>query len=529
MTGRDPSGAAPGTAAPSAPFVLAGVLLTALLVRWWGTDFGLPYLTHPDEPGYVSIAQNIFKTGDLNPHFFNYPSLFFYLNTLAYIPYYLVGKLAGSFATPGDIPGPVVLIGGDGKTALASTFLLGRGLTVAFGCAAVALAFVLGRRLTSRSLVGVCAGAFAALLLAFSPTHVANSRYIAPDTFLVFFILLAFWAALQILERGRTRDYALAGLAIGLVASTKYNGALVVVVVVLAHFLRRGMRGILDRNLYLALAFSLLTFLATTPYALVDRTRFLADLQLEARHYATGHPGTEGNAALWYLEYLWQTEGPVLLLAVGGILYAALGRSKPALLLAAFPVIYFIFISTFEVRNDRTILPVLPFLFLLAAMLLFAAAERVSGLVERPRLRTGAIAATAMLALILVVIPLARTVRDTVILTTVNSLETARVWMEDNLPPGARVAVESYSPWVDPQRFSVQGFYKLIDNDSEWYVANGYEYLVFSERMFKRFYREPAKYPEHIALYEALFRACRETKIFTDGGYEVRVCHLGDR
>jgi hypothetical protein len=90
----------------NARWLLVGVTLAAFLLRLWGINFGLPYLYHPDEPGYVTIAQNIFKTGDLNPHFFNYPSLFFYLNALAYMPYYLAGRLAGAFSSPADIAAP---------------------------------------------------------------------------------------------------------------------------------------------------------------------------------------------------------------------------------------------------------------------------------------------------------------------------------------------------------------------------------------------------------------------------------------
>jgi hypothetical protein len=46
------------------------VVLAALLLRLWGIGFGLPYLCHPDKPNYVSIVQNMTKSGDLNPHRF---------------------------------------------------------------------------------------------------------------------------------------------------------------------------------------------------------------------------------------------------------------------------------------------------------------------------------------------------------------------------------------------------------------------------------------------------------------------------
>jgi hypothetical protein len=142
---------------------------------------------------------------------------------------------------------------------------------------------------------------------------------------------------------------------------------------------------------------------------------------------------------------------------------------------------------------------------------------------EQPRVYPGAAAALIALALLF---PLAGAVRDTVRLTSPDSLDTAREWIQRNVPPGAHIGVESYSPYIDPQRFVVQGFYKLNDHPPEWFVSEGYDYLVFSERMFRRFYVDPAKFTESIALYEALFRAFEEAQVFTDGGYEVRIYHV---
>ena len=318
-----------------AGLALTAITLIAVVLRLWGINFGLPYLYHPDEPGYVAIAQHIVKTGDLNPHFFNYPTLFFYLNALAYLPFYAVGKVLGLFHTVADIPAPILLVGGDGMTPLPATFWLGRLLTLTFGSSAVVLVFLVGRQLFGSRRVGL----LAALLLALSPTNVTHSRYITPDTFVVFFAVFSLWAAVQVYQRGRLRDYLLAGVMAGLTAATKYNGALILVCLVAAHFLRAGWRGWRDRRLYLAGAVSALAFVFATPFAILDPTKFMADLSLEARHYATGHAGGEGNAALWYVTYLWQAEGLTALLALTALARGLWMRSKPVILAAAFPAV----------------------------------------------------------------------------------------------------------------------------------------------------------------------------------------------
>ena len=57
-------------------WALVGLIVLGAGLRVWGITFGLPYLYHPDEPLGVSVAINMVKTGDLNPHFFGYGSLF---------------------------------------------------------------------------------------------------------------------------------------------------------------------------------------------------------------------------------------------------------------------------------------------------------------------------------------------------------------------------------------------------------------------------------------------------------------------
>jgi MFS family permease len=487
-----------------------------MVVRIWGINFGLPYLYHPDEPNKVIMAQTIFKTGDLNPHYFLKPSFLVYLNALAYVPYYLVGKLAGVFESAPDIPAPIVVIPGVGRAPMPTTFLMGRVLTAIFGCVAVALAFLLGRRLTGRT----TAGLMAALMMAVSPTLVALSRFITPDMMMTFFILLATYGSLRVLQEGKTSPYILAGVATGLAASAKYYGAIVLISVVVANFARYGWKGFKERRLYLAGALSVVTFFLITPFALLDAQKFLADLLYETRHYSTGHQGMEGGTLSWYLGYLWHFEGPVSLMAALAILRGFYTRSKRTLVIISFPLVYFSVASSLPVRNDRTLLPLIPFLFLLASSLLVALLEWADF-----RRLVGKLMLLGTVAVFLVSLtwPILRTVKNTIELTAVDSRETGRVWIDRNLPDGARVAIEAYAPYVDPQRFSVQGFRRMIDHTPDWYVDNGFEYLVFGQGMYGRFYEQPQRYADEASRYMEIFGVFHSVATFTDGEYEVRV------
>jgi 4-amino-4-deoxy-L-arabinose transferase-like glycosyltransferase len=470
--------------------ILIGIiLLLGLAVRVWGIDFGLPYLYHPDEPNKIVMAQTMFKTGDLNPHFFKKPTLFIYLNALAYVPYYLFGKLLGVFDSPANILSPITLTIGVGVSPMPTTVLMGRLLTALFAVASIPLVYLIGKQSSGKTSVGL----LAALMMAISPTNVANSRFITSNAFLTFFILVVVWASVRIYQQGKTQDYIIAGLATGLAISSKYPGVVVVLVPLVAHFLQPNGKSVKDPRLYLLFILIPIAFFATTPFALLDHTQFLEDTLFEAQHYSGGHPGMEGNALVWYLDYAWKSAGVIYILAVLEMVRGVYSRSREIILLSILPLVYFLFISNLAVRNDRTFLPMTPVLFVLAASFLVHLLSKANGL-ESKALRYLSVSVIACLLVVGLVSPTSKTIRDTIRLTTVDSRETARVWIDENIPSGAHVAIEAYSPFVDPVRYSVQGIPRMIDLEPGWYVENGFEYLVFSQGMYGRFYFEPERY-----------------------------------
>ena len=508
---------------PAEQWLLAGILGLAVLFRAWGLNVKLPYIYHPDEPLYITISQNIFKNKDLNPHFFNYPSLFFYLNAAAYIPYYSLGKILGVFNQPGEILSPISLVLGTTLAPLPTTVILGRMLTLIFSIGTVALVYLIGRSLTRDKAVGLLAAA----LMALSPSMVSHGRIITPDTFVTFFVLAAFLFSVYLFQTAHTKHYLAAGLLVGLAASTKYNSLVIALAPIAAHFLRAGLVGIREKRLYLAALMIAIGFLLFTPYALLDYQEFTADLMFEAWHYSSGHTGMDGQTLSWYLTFLWQTTGPIAILAGLEILSSLYRRHKPALLLSLFPLVYFVFICQFIVRNERTILPMLPFLFLLAANLLVRGWRTYSAsqpAITRLLVMTGLLGLTGA-ALIL---PGVQTIQNQIRLSIVDSRETARIWIAEHLPPGSKIAIESYAPYIDPNQYSLTSLGYMIDHSPEWFAENGYHFLVFSQGMYGRLYEQPEKYSLEISSYEALFKRFRLLKEFNDGDFQVLIYQVSE-
>lgn len=159
-----------------------------------------------------------------------------------------------------------------------------RMLTVAFGVASIGCAFALGRRLA-----GAATGLLAAALLATNGFHVEQSAWATTDVPASTLALVALHATLRFLDRPRLRWWLGALAAAGLAAAVKYN-AVVVLVVPLVAQLATARRDRAAAGLWrwsLAALVPALAFLATSPYAVLDPARFLADVGTMLRVYTS--------------------------------------------------------------------------------------------------------------------------------------------------------------------------------------------------------------------------------------------------
>src|SRR5437763_8074782 len=221
---------------------------------------------------------------------------------------------------------------------------------------------------------GVLCAAVTATLLALSLTLCTHNRFISPDMPTALLSAVAVLASVRLLQSGSWLAYAVSGLAVGLATSMKYTAVFVAVPVSLAGLLRSTDRAGLRKaavRLPIAGACAVLAFLATTPYALLDRPAFLEGLQFERQHYAAGHAGMDGNAPGFYAAYLATHEGLLVALALVAVVAVTVWdrqRWRVAVVLTSFPVIYSAVIAMQAVRNDRTIMLVLPPLAVLAAL-----------------------------------------------------------------------------------------------------------------------------------------------------------------
>ncbi|MDI6892275.1 MAG: glycosyltransferase family 39 protein [Actinomycetota bacterium] len=468
---------------PLSPLV---ILAIALGVRVYGIRFGLPHIYHPDEAAIVGPVHLIVQTGDFNPHWFNWPSLYIYIQVFVYVARFLFGVSKGSYASLADV-------------TLPGFYFWGRLVTALLGTFTVYVVYLIGRKMFDRE-----TGLLAALFLALYFLHVKDSHYLTVDVPATFFVALSFFFSYLVLEKNETKHYILAGLIAGLAAATKYNAILVVIPLALAYVFRSLRDGVFGGKVWLGFFFAALGFFIGCPYSVLDLPTFLDGVAFDIYHYRMGHEGFEGsNNWLFYSRYLFREGvGPTLFpLTCGGVLLSFAKRREKDWLLLSFPLIYFVLLSTQKVNFVRNLLPILPFLAIFGAIFARRAATVILDQVKLARsLR---IALIAIFLISVLTLPVVKALEFGYGCSQKSTRTLAAEWIEANIPKGSRIVIEDYAPPISGD-FEVIGF-RLQDHPLDFYAKEGFDYLVFSSGSYARFFKEPQKYPNQVEGYKKLF------------------------
>ena len=368
---------------------LVSILVGAVTLRLSAVGLGHPSVSfQPDEDANLLRALRL-ANGDLNPRYFYYPALLWYVLAAAYRIVFWVGRELGMLATWDDLlslyrTSPVF-------------FLLGRVISVVFGTATVWCLYCIGRRAFS-PMHGLLASCF----LAVAFLHVRDSALATTEASLTFFVVLSLLGAVRVLQEGRTRDYWLAGLAAGLATATKYNAVLVLVALTTAHGLRRMRTSLsaigVERGQFLsACLVASIVFVALNPFILLDWANAwgspdaFGSLAWEWRYVHTVEY-LDLQPAWWYhlsVSLRYGLGMAPLALALGGILRTLYQRDGISIVLLSFAITFFAAIASLQAVFVRYMTPVVPVLCLFAAAGLLGVVHRARSARLRPCLLTG--------------------------------------------------------------------------------------------------------------------------------------------
>jgi Dolichyl-phosphate-mannose-protein mannosyltransferase len=420
---------------------LVAIMILAGLVRFIGLKWGLPHVwTRPDEEILTSMALK-YGTGDLNPHFFGYPSLYSYVVFVGYAGLVVFWKLTGVVASSGDILTKYA----QDPTAF---ILVQRLISATAGTATVFVIDRLGARAFDKRV-----GLASAFVMAVTLLSVRDSHFGVTDTTMAFFMALTVLAAWSVFENGGTKSYIAAGIALGLAVTTKYPAVPASLAIAAAHFLRPGPeRGFRPHHLLiLAALVSLLAFIAGTPFSVLSVREFL-ELRNSSSVRAQYGELDVTNYRLWqYLLMYTLPQGmtwPLFVAAVCGVFGIACSGWRRAVLLLAAPVGYCGLVGWSWATPARYAIPLIPFLALFAGWALTRLGEIVASFLPRRLIeRSGLVVAIVVgLACLPSMFEVGWLLRH---MTSEDSREAAVASIKERFPNGATIGYMG-SPFARP-------------------------------------------------------------------------------
>ncbi len=332
--------------------MLAAIVASAAVLRFWSLGAGIPYAIGVDEREVMNRAIGMMRSGDFNPHFYDYPGFYIYLQMLVASVRFLAGTIRGEWFSLAEV-------------APEQFYLWGRAVTAAFGTATVALVYFIGLRWGTRYAL-VAAG-----LMAVMPIHVRESHYVLTEVPLTFFVTLTFLLSLRAHERPHAAAFLWAGVAAGVAAATKYPGALALLLPLLAVWMTHETRPSRVAGALAAMAGAAVAFLVAAPYTLLDLPGFLNGFGTLMKSYAGAHP-PEAPALTYLKQLLIALWWPGFLAVIGGTVFGVVravngpGRIRWTLAVV-FPIVFFWLLSRQALPLGRYLLPLVPFLCILAA------------------------------------------------------------------------------------------------------------------------------------------------------------------
>ena len=496
------------------------VLIAALALggafRFSHLDWGRPTVFHPDE------ARISYAIGDIdrqvaavaakaargervtllerldshNPHFFAYGSL----------PLFLIRGAQRLFPRR-------------------DLFAVGRAWSAFFDTLTILFVYLLGARLFSRR-----AGCLAALFFAFAVLHIQLAHLLTVDVMLASLVTASVYFSARVMEGGRFRAYALAGVMAGLALATKVTAAPVLLPLLFAHGAlcarrRRFLSPVQWGKLLAALLLTGAVFAAAEPFFFRDHAEFMRQL-VEQRNMVQGR-----WAPPWTLQYehtvrgfyqlknllaycLGIPAGAALLLGAAFLVARTARRpDRGVLLVLAWLVPVAAATLSFKVKFLRYLAPLIPFLCVLGAGgICLIIGEAGSRLRRRLLVLAAGLAVAFSFFYALAYMSVYRH-EDTRV--------AASDWIYRNVPPRSQILGETWEFCVlptgtsagDPGRFryavTALDIYRADDRGKARLLAGQLaagDYIALpTKRMYGSVLRVPDRYPITANYYRLLF------------------------
>ena len=462
---------------------LVAIVTLGAVLRLWGINFGLPFTYHVDEPTYVSAALNLGagRIGrQLNPPVL--PNILF----IEYATYYVIERIFGNISSAVEFEHLY-------RVDPSVFFLLGRLTSALMGILNIVIIYLVGQKASNQK-----TGLLAALFLSLSFLHVRDSHFAVPDVMMTLLVSTSVLLCLLATKDANRKLVYWAAFFCGLTIASKWSAWPVIIPLGYAFIL------LYTKN-YAALPMNRLVYFAAGSAIWLLIGFFLPAFQLvltpgsyiayaltELRSGASGGFGVwqidTAPGYIFYLNTLWVGMGGILLLfGIAGILRRVwtifTSRNEIGILLLLFPLVYYGLMGATHHYFARYALPLIPFLVLFASEAVVASIA----VLESRLIKTGWIV-FSILVIAASAQPILNSVRFDFLMTQVDTRTIAKIWIEENIPAGSKIAMDwpIHVPPLSADKYDITiiGKTGLADRSIEYYYRERFEYLIASSYIY---------------------------------------------
>jgi hypothetical protein len=367
-----------------------------------------------------------------------------------------------------------------------------RILIALFGSLLPIVAYMIGREYTKKSAL------VAGLLFAVFPLFVKHSHYVSPDILITLFTLLILLFVLYYLRTEKTKWLYLATIFASINTVEKYTGLLSCALIAFAIIWMqtskyRGNRSQIFRNILKQGAFYFAIYLLGV-YLLAPNLFFnygdtIAHLKFESRSTHLGADGLNwfGNMGYYLSIYLKSSNFVLNLVSILGI-FAIIRNKKFSLLSVFYGLLYFILLSIMALHWERwgLIMYITP---LLLAAFGFGYLFELVGNHKWLKWTTAVILGGCVLYSLSAALSLSINMSYTS--TVVYSYK----YCQENGIENKKSIYENYTPF---SHNLIPGNFKF---DAKFDSA---DYIILSSEIYNRYYAEPERYANQVAVYNAI-------------------------
>ncbi len=467
------------------------IILLGSLLRFYNLSWGDSFFFHPDERNIASSVSQLQFPNQLNPHFFAYGSFPIYI-------IYFTGIVLNFVFRQATIP----------SVSFEQAVLISRFYSAVFSIFITIIIYFLVKKLR-----GEKAALLASFLSAVSTGLVQFAHFGTFEMWLTFFGLLLFYLCLRTMENGQLRFTIWAGVISALLISTKISSLVLLPIPILIFFFKTKK---VFLNILTFTVITLLIFLITSPFVILDFSSFMAGINYESGVALGTLPVFYTGQFFDAMPVLFQFSKiyPFLLnplitiIFIPSLLYVVyLGFKKKNvfhLLLAAFYLTLFFSQSFLFAKWTRYMIPTLPFMYLTITVALADYLEFWSSIKH------------VALSIILVISALFIISYFMTAYAKPDARIAASLWAKNNIPKDSKILSEVYDLGITPfneyfPNITLFNFYGLdnnsvIDNDSRLFsLLLQTDYIILpSQRLMKTRRANKRRFPNGYKFYQTL-------------------------